>query len=292
MKTLFSLIVMVLLLLTTVSCNTSGSISLAENSVEPDTSGTSTEGFISGEILLTIPLYPGSETTTCLEWKSDGGPPSSSVSRPVYASEDRPGYQSASAQYKVDSTSSKIISWYEDTLGEMGYEKYIEGHWGQEKITGRNAGFFLPSQPLVSVEIHTYSISGFSSLVYELLVVNSIPLPKPEKEAIPQDIDKIEIDYTGYLETGRSKNTITDNKTIVELVEMINSLPVMPDFEFLGGGTGGPEITFTMLFHSESRGNITVKKILGGENSGINVEGYPILDDPHNLLHDRVKELV
>ncbi len=288
----FSITILLIPVLTgMVSCNSSEPALPVTYSGGHNISEISTGRFIPGVVLLTIPLYPESEPTTFMEWQREGGPPASSVSSPLYANENRPGYQAASAQYKVDSSSMAIMSWYEEILGEMGYKKYAESKWGMEKVSGWNTGFYLPSQPLVSVEVHTYQTPSFPSLVYELLVVNTIPLPKPEQEAIPRNINRIEIDYTGYLETAKPKRTITDNETIAELINMVNSLPVMPDFVFLGG-TGGPQTVFTVVFHSGLQGNITVTKVLGGINTGINIEGYPVLDDPHNLLHDRVKELI
>ena len=51
------------------------------------------QGFLPGEVLSDLPVYPGASPTTLLNTGS--GPPSFPLSSPVYAGPSRPGYQSA-----------------------------------------------------------------------------------------------------------------------------------------------------------------------------------------------------
>ncbi|MBN2239106.1 MAG: hypothetical protein JW712_04980 [Dehalococcoidales bacterium] len=269
-----------------------GGIHLEEEPVpsvgEAGSSGIPIGRFLSGDVLATIPVYPGSEPTTCMEWKQEGGPPSTPVLRPMYSGENRPGYRAASAQYKVESTTLKILSWYEETLGKMGYERRHESGFNHDKVSGREISFKLPSKPLISVEIHTYNVPSFSSTVYEMLVVESIPLSEPETDPIPTDIDKVDIAYMDDAESETLQRTVTDKGTINDLVETVNGLPVRPDVLVLSG----PGVYYTfckLVFHSESEGDITMEcSILGVSTS---IEDFPTLDDADGLFRAKVKSL-
>jgi hypothetical protein len=288
-KKMITLMPVLILPLLSVSCNTTEVESVSTIN-QSETSEVSSGGFLPGEIMAGLPVYPDSTPTTYLEFES--GPPSSPVSRPLYAGPSRPGYQSASAQYTVKADMDSILEWYEKELGQSGYQKSNESGWGRDYITGRNMAFFLPSQPLVSVEIHVYNINGVSSPVFELLAIYNVPLPKPDKEALPTDIVSAEVIWFGYSDSTRPEiKTITDKQDVMQLVDMVNSLPVRPDYVILGQ-PGGPETVFRLVFDSVSEGDITVTSILGGDNTGINVDDYPILWDTHNLLREMVKQIM
>jgi hypothetical protein len=269
-----------------VSCNTSESISPAENSDEPDLSEKAEDRFALEEILATLPTYPGSELSTCLEFESI--PRSTPLAtRSAYADPTEPRYRIASEEYMVNASVRRVIDWYKAWLDDRGYYGEGESDWYQDLVSGRITSYYLPSHPYINVEVHVFTGANLSLPVYELMVVENVLLSQPyNKDLLPDDINKISVKYEGY--AGR---TITDRQTITELVAMVNSLPIKPNFVFVSMSSG-KETVFELGFHSPSGGTTTVTALLGGENSGINIEGHPVLWDTHNLLHDRIKELV
>jgi hypothetical protein len=280
------LIIASLLLLMTVSCNVSENISSAENSGEPGMSDKSMGGFTPEEILATLPVYPGSELSTCLE--SESIPRSTPLStRYAYADPTEPRYRLASEEYMVNASMGRVIDWYKVWLDDRGYHGEGESEWYQDMVSGRITSYYLPSHPYINVEVHVYTGANLSLTVYELMVVENVLLSQPyNMDLLPDDINRITVRYEGYAGT-----TVTDRQTITELVALVNSLPVRPNFVFMGMHRG-KETVFTLGFHSPSRGTTTVTDLLGGENSGINIDGHPVLWDTHNLMHDKVKELV
>jgi hypothetical protein len=247
----------------------------------------SEDGFLPGEVLADLPVYPGATPTTFLN--PGYGPPSPPLScAGFYAGPLRPGYRSASAQYAVQAPEGDILSWYENELGRKGYRKSDESVWRTMTISGRRMAFFLPSQPLVSVEVHVYYVPSAmpAARVFEILVTYSVPLPKPPEEPLPSDIDSVKVTYLDC-----KVKTLTNRQDIMQLVNMVNALPVRPDYEILCP-SGGPQTVFRLVFHSPSKGDITVTSILGGEEGGVNIDDYPILWDTHNLLREAVEQLL
>ncbi len=246
--------------------------------------------FLPGVVLGSLPVYPGATPTTSVD--SHYGPPSFPASQPIYTGPSRPGYQSASAQYTAQAAMGDILTWYAEELGREGYRKYHESVHGGKGSIGRTTAFFLPSQPLVSMEVHVYGVYGVPDPVFEILITYSVPLPKPPEEALPSDIDSVKVTYFGYLEGVLPRvKTLTDKQDVMQLVNMVNALPVRPDYA-TGGSTKGPETIFSLVFHSPSEGDITVTSILGGEETGVNIGDYPILEDTHNLLREAVKQVL
>jgi len=274
-------------------CDEYGRASTATSPATPSpspTTVTSDHTFLPGEVLAGLPVYPGSTPTTFLD--SGSGLVSLPFSLPDYVGSLRPGYQSASAQYTVQATDDDILSWYVNELGTQGYRKYSESDFGGETISGFDMAFFLPSQPLVSVELHVYDVHDVpGDPVFELLVFYSVPLPKPPEEKLPDDIESITVTYfSGVLPT---VETLTDSHVVMQLVSIVNTLPVRPDYIYVGGPLpSGPQTIFCLVFHSQSKGNITVSDIIGLEETGIHVGDYPILEDTHGLLREAVEQIL
>ena len=250
----------------------------------PASTPTSGHNFLPAEVLAGLPVYPGSTPTTFSN--SVSGLP---FSLPLYASASRPGYQSACAQYGVQANQRDILSWYENELGSMGYRKYSEhGFSAGSTVSGYEGAFFLPSQPLVSVEVHEYDVPNAHA--FELLVIYSVPLPKSPEENLPDDIESVTVTYSpGNQPTVK---TITDSQTIMQLVNMVNSLPIRPDYFYTGGPSSGIQTIFCLNFHSQSKGDITVSDIIGFEETGVHVDNYPILEDIHGLLQEEVERIL
>jgi hypothetical protein len=238
-----------------------------------------------------LPVYPGAVPTTFLN--PGYGPPSFPVTSPIYVGQLVPGYQSASAQYTVRTSESDILDWYKDELAREGYRLDGEkGHGGVDIISSRSFTFFLPSRPLVNVDIHVYNVPG--APVFEILVTYRAPLPKPAEETLPSDINSMKITYSGYPNSALpTVKNITERQTVIELVNMVNALPVRPDYAYTGGPIGeGPQTIFSLVFHSPSAGDITVTSVLGFGETGVHVGDHPILEDVHNLLREAVEQLV
>ena len=248
--------------------------------------------FLPGEVLATLPVYPGATPTTLIN--PGFGPPSFPLDIPSYNGPKRPGYQSASAQYTVQATEEDISGWYKNQMAAKGYRLSEEELAGSGALSSYNISFFLPSQPLISMQVHVYTSQDISeSLVFELLVTYSIPLPKPPKENLPADIESVQIDYA----PGTAKEvekTITDARVIKRLVSMVNGLTVSPDYVTTGGPIPNPGVLpspqplFSLTFHSTIQGNITVSYILGA----IKMDGYPALVDTHGLFEEAVEQML
>ena len=252
----------------------------------------SEEGFLPGEVLAGLPVYPGATPTTFLN--PGYGPPSLPAALYGYGLR-KPGYESASAQYTVQATFSDILNWYTEKLGAEGYRKYAgHSYGGGETTKAGDIAFFLPSQPLVSVEVHVYDVPG--DPVFELLVTYTVPLPKPDEEALLSDIDSVEVTYFGYSEGDLPRIKILTNKRdVMQLVNMVNALPVRPDYIYFGDLLPDRSQTiFRLVFHSPSKGNITVSDIVGQGRTGIgiHISGFPILEDTHGLLLETIEQLL
>jgi hypothetical protein len=248
--------------------------------------GTTVGGpFIPGEIIAALPVYPGATPTTYLN--PGFGPPSFPSEQSIYVS-NAPGYQSASAQYTAPA-GADILGWYLAELGALGYTSHGEDGGGSGSVTSRSVAFVLPAQPAVSVQVHVYTISGSSMApVFELLVTYTVPLPKPAGESLPGDIQSVKIDYLPGAANEVTK-TITDTKTINNLVNLVNNLPVSPGYARLGPMGVSPQTLFTLTFHSTSRGDIVITDVT---YDGVHFGDYPPLADPQNLFQQVVQQIL
>ena len=253
----------------------------------PAQSGTTVgKPFLPGDVLAELPVYPGAVGTT---WVNPGfGPPSFPSEMPIYGS-NSPGYQSASVQYTVQASEEDILGWYKSQLAAKGYRSSGEDIAGNATLISHSIPFFLPSQPLISVQIHVYNMQNtLGSSVFELLVIYTVPLPKPLEESLPNDIEGVQIDFAPGTANHVVK-TITDMQAVTNLAGMVNNLPVRPDYIITGGPMGGQTTLFRLVFHSKTKGDITVTDDI---IQGIQMNDYPSLDDPHGLLKELVGQLV
>jgi len=241
--------------------------------------------FLPGEVLATLPVYPSATPTT--DFNPGFGPPSFPSEQPIYVSRS-PGYQSASAQYTSPATAEDILNWYSAELGALGYNHNGEDEGGNGTITTRSIAFFLPSQPLVSVQVHGYTPGSSTTPVFELLVTYTVPLPKPSAENLPGDVESVKIDYVPGTANEVVK-TFKDTQSIQSLVNLVNSLPVAPDYVRTGPIGVSPQTLFSLIFHSISQGNIMITNVT---YEGIHFGDYPLLDDPHNLFQKAVEQML
>ena len=243
------------------------------------------DGFIPGQVLASLPLYPGATPTTILNTGSQ--PPSYPMNEGLYDGPRRSGYQSASAQYTVNVTDEEVLDWYTQHLRALGYRSDGEGRGAGGGIVKRERAFFLPSQPFVSVQVHTY---WGHDVGFELLVVHDVPLPKPASAGLPADIESVEITYFRFSRPAII-NTVTAHDEVERLVAVVNLLPVRPDY-LINQPATGPETVFRLVFHSPGQGDIEVTEILGGDGGGVHIADQSILWDVHHLLRDEVERLV
>jgi len=241
--------------------------------------------FIPGAVIATLPVYPGATPTT--DFNPGFGPPSFPSEEPIYSSQV-PGYQSASAQYATPATAEDILNWYSTELGALGYNLDGEDGGGNGTITTRSIAFFLPSQPLVSVQVHVYTPGSSTTPVFELLVTYTVPLPKPSAENLPGDVESVKIDYVPGTANEVVK-TFKDTQSIQSLVNLVNNLPVAPDYVRTGTTGLSPQTLFKLTFHSISQGNIMINDV---NYEGIHFGDYPLLDDPHNLFQKAVEQML
>jgi hypothetical protein len=174
-------------------------------------------------------------------------------------------------------------------LGALGYTSHGEDGGGGGSVASRSIAFVLPSQPAVSVQVHVYTVSGSSMApVFELLVTYTVPLPKPAAESLPGDIQSVKIDYLPGT-SNEVTRTITDTKTINNLVNLVNNLPVSPGYARLGPMGVSPQTLFTLTFHSISRGDIVITDVT---YDGVHFGDYPLLADPQNLFQQSVQQIL
>ncbi len=241
--------------------------------------------FLPGAVLAGLPVYPGAVATTDLD--PGFGPPSFPTDMSIYGTR-RPGYQSASAQYTVQATVNDILGWYIAELEAKGYRHPGEDGAGNGTVTERSIAFFLPSQPLVSVQVHVYTSPGDSLPVFELLAIYTVPLPRPSAEKLPDDISSVKITWAPET-TGETVKTVTAAQTVDSLVDRVNDLSVRPDYITTGPPVGFSRQTlFSLIFHSKTQGDITVTDVT---YEGVHFGNYPLLDDPHNLLQETVRQM-
>ena len=241
--------------------------------------------FLPGEVLAGLPVYPGASPTTCLDARY--GPPSF-PSLPS-CGEKRPGYRSASAQYQTRDSFLSILSWYSTTLTSEGYQQRGENSGGGGAGSMHSLVFHNPDQPQVTVEIHVYDFSDSpSTTVVELLVIETVPLPHPLGETLPDDIDRVDISYAPGTAVAANL-TVTDAPTINNLVEIIDNLPERPDYIVLGGPGLIGQTLYSLTFHSKAQGGINITDASG---QGVLFGDYPALDDLQDLLGSAVKQAV
>ena len=270
---------------TTVQANTTSPTGTT-TSTTPQPGSTVGSPFIPGGVMATLPVYPGSTPTT--ELNPGFGPPSFPIDQPIYDS-NAPGYQSASAQYTATASVADILDWYMAELGRLGYNQQGEDDGGNSTIAYRSIAFVLPSQPAVSVQVHVYTGSGFlMSPVFELLVTYTVPLPKPATESLPSDIQSVKIDYLPGTANEIMK-TFTDKQSENNLVSLVNSLPVSPDFVRTMPIGVSPQTLFVLTFHSISLGDIVITDVT---YDGIHFGDYPLLYDPYNLFQQAVENML
>jgi len=242
--------------------------------------------FIPGEVMATLPVYPGATPTTDLN--PGFGPPSFPSEQAIYVS-NAPGYQSASAQYSAPATVADILDWYLAELGALGYTYHGEDDTGNGTVASRSVAFVLLSQPAVSVQVHVYTGSGSSlSPVFELLVIYTVPLPKPAAESLPGDVESVKIDYMPGTANEVVK-TFTDTQSVNNLVNLVNNLPVSPDYARSMPIGVAPQTLFTLTFHSISQGDIVITDVT---YDGVHFGDYPLLADPQNLFQKAVEQML
>jgi hypothetical protein len=241
--------------------------------------------FIPGEVMAALPVFPDASPTTYLD--PGFGPPSFPSGQMIYGI-TAPGYQSASAQYTATASVTDILNWYLAELGALGYTQQGEDDAGNGTVAERSVVFVLPSQPAISVQVHVYTVSGSSrGPVFELLVIYTVPLPKPSAENLPGDIQNVKIDYYPGA-TNEVIKTFTDAKTLNSLANEVNALPVAPDvFRSMPIGIS-PQTLFTLTFHSKSQGDIMITDVT---YDGIHFGDYPLLSDPNNFFQVAVAKI-
>ena len=243
--------------------------------------------FLPGEVLAGLPVYPGAAGTTSIN--TGLGPQPLPFEVPTYRAKS-PGYQSASAQYSVQAAQSDIIGWYLSQMAAKGYRHSGDDSSANGGRTEYSMIFFSPSQPLISVQVHIYSTTTyFYSAIFELQVVYLVPLPKPPEEILPGDVDSIKIDYYPGSANELVK-TITDGPSIKRLVDMVNRLTPRPDNPYIGPFS--EQTLFRSIFHSPSKGDITVTDTIYSPQSGIHVGSSPPMEDIHGLLLEAVQQIL
>jgi hypothetical protein len=115
-----------------------------------------------------------------------------------------------------------------------------------------------------------------------------VPLPKPAAENLPDDIQNVRIDYLPNAANEVVK-TFTDKQSVNNLVSLVNSLPVSPDFIRTMPAGVSPQTFFTLTFHSSSMGDIVITDVT---YDGIHFGDYPLLYDPYNLFEQAVESML
>ena len=207
-------------------------------------------------ILAELPVYPDSQPLTLEE--SVFKPFSTPLSPQVEGRPPPIEYETASAWYQVEVDANKLLNWYCNKLGSKGYQKYTEMVYdslnevliSDDNFEIHTMGFYRPEIPEISIEVH---ITGLPDTQDFVILVNHEVTGAfdPPEPPLPEDIDRITINYAGYNGNSPKQEIITDSSDVRKLVGIINDLSVLPDAPILP-----VEDMFSMLLHSASQGDI------------------------------------
>ncbi|OGN87230.1 MAG: hypothetical protein A2158_02545 [Chloroflexi bacterium RBG_13_46_14] len=240
------------------------------------------------DVLAEMPVYPGAEAVTTGESAFEP------FSTPrALQPEIRPFdivYETISDQYTVQAEANKVLNWYKNKLSGKGYRLYTEMKYnGPGGYDVHNIGVYRPEQLLISVEIHVYAMldATIFSVVVSRDTTTSLEPPEPP---LPDDIDSIEINYTGDQDNTSGKiETITDAGDIRRLVDIINSLPLR-HYGPPGAINSRP---FNMIFHSLSMGKIPLTYELGFEHyAEVRINNRAEYQDNDGKLLNEVQRLL
>ncbi|MFC1946385.1 hypothetical protein ACFLXY_00540 [Chloroflexota bacterium] len=253
----------------TLSCNGPSLETILENeSVQPD------------DVLAEMPVYPEAEVITSgeLEFEPFSTPRALNP-------EIRPFdvvYETISVQYTVQAEAKKVLNWYKGKLRGKGYRLYTKTTYnGPGGYDVESMGFYRPEYPLISVEIHAYTVldTAIFALIVSRDTTTSLEPPEPP---LPEDIIRIEISYTGDQDnTSEKTETITDAGDIRRLVDIANNLSLYP---YGPPGVLGP-YTFTIVFHSVSAGDILLSYKTGFDKyAAVRIDNSEYRDNDGKLL--------
>ena len=102
------------------------------------------------------------------------------------------------------------------------------------------------------------------------------------------NIQSVKIDYLPGTANEVTK-TFTDTKSINSLVNLVNNLPVSPDYARSMPIGVSPQTLFTPTFHSNSQDGIVITDVT---YDGVHFGDYPLLADPQNLLQQAVQQML
>jgi hypothetical protein len=208
------------------------------------------------QVLAELPVYPDALSQT----------PEESIFRPFSTPlspqvEGRPPpveYETASAWYQVEVDANKLLDWYRNKLTGKGYQKYTEMVYNNlnevllpdDNFDILTMGFYNPELPEISIEVHITDLPDTQDFV--ILVNHEITGAfDPPEPPLPEDIDRITINYAGYNGNPLEQEVITDPGDIRKIVSIINDLPLLPDAPILP-----VEEIFSMSIYSASQKNI------------------------------------
>ncbi|MBN2077166.1 MAG: hypothetical protein JW762_16595 [Dehalococcoidales bacterium] len=167
-------------------------------------------------------------------------------------------YETASAWYQVEVDANKLLNWYRNKLTEKGYHKYTEMVYNSlnevllpdDNFEIHTIGFYRPEIPEISIEVHITDLPDTQDFV--ILVNHEITGAfDPPEPPLPEDIDRITINYLSYNGNPPKQEIITDRGDLRKIVGIINDLPLLPDAPIIPA-----EGIFNMSIQSASQGDI------------------------------------
>ncbi len=271
---------------------------LAACSSESNITRPASDRFVPGEVLMKLPIYPDAVGATDI--KPPGwGPPSSPIFQQACTGYPCPGFQMATATYKVNASSGiKVLNWYDKELGNRGYiRRFDESRNLPSNAKVRAVTWFLPASPLITVEVHVYSYGSLETdqdALFDMLVSYLSPSPKPSREMIPADIARVDITYNSNvtdrdIPLSTTSKTITDKATIKRLIDAINQMPL--DSNWMRFQCVGHNNNATLQFKPKNNGADITVKIVNGCIFFVSFEGFPNLEDVNRVLWNMILDI-
>ncbi len=201
----------------------------------------------------------------------------------------------AYAQYSAGATGDEISSWYSESLVALGYREWLVQPQPSDSVTKYAAAFFLPTQPLVTVEVHTSDSSTRNfPTVFELIVTHRAPSDEYDlpEEIVPRNTQRVQVKY--FLDQSNEvpdrTMVVDDPSTVRRLVETVNRMPVRANWVQFGCSDSGSaaEVKFT-------RGNedsVIIRETAICSRFHVYAPGLPPLEDAHLLLWEAIEEIV
>lgn len=252
-------------------------------------------GFVPGQVLANLPVYPGAARSNGILVGAGGFPVQPNPGSMCDGS-PCPSVQSAQAEYHTADTPDAVLTWYQAQLEKLGYQRSGASYGSAPQGYHRSElEFFNPERPAVTVHVYAFYRSakqGGSVIVLD--VVNPATAPRPVSSYVPPGVSEVDIAYFPGGHGSTTTLTVTDKAAIRSLVRAVNRLPIRSNWLTSGGplflGDRPPAPPGARIQFVSAEGEWAVHWG-GGEPISVEPSGTE-LDDPHGVFWLKVMSLI